>query len=432
MYLPGYISPFSFYIPFMKLDHTLTERFLRYVKIDTEADPFSRTSPSSEKQKDLSKLLVAELKAIGITNIYTDSHGYVYARIEGNSDHIIPGVCFCAHIDTAPDVTGKNVKPIVHENYQGTDIVLPDDTSQIVSPKKYKELSTKLGHDIITASGKTLLGSDDKSGVAVIMDVAYQLMNTCSDIKRGPVTLLFTTDEEIGRGVEHVDLERINAAYGFTLDGGDIGEYSDENFSADGLKVVINGLSAHPGYAKGKMEHSMKIAAKVIAALPEDTLCPEATDMKQGFVHPSHIEGGLEQTTIEFIIRDFDTTQLDNYVSVIEDTVKEVLKQYPRSSYTMERETQYRNMNDVVKEHPYIKDIVIKAMQNAQVEPNIVPIRGGTDGAGMSMLGLPFPNLFAGEHGVHSRTEWTSVQDMEKSVETVLNIIFLHAQSHMI
>ncbi len=415
----------------MKLDHTLKERFLRYVQIDTEADPFSTTSPSSEKQKDLSKLLVAELEAIGVTDIYSDSHGYVYAKIKGNTSHEIPAICFCAHIDTAPDVTGKDVKPIVHENYQGTDIVLPDDPSQVVSPKKYAELSNKIGHDIITASGKTLLGSDDKSGVAVIMDVAYQLINSCSDKERGPVTLLFTTDEEIGRGVEHVDLKRINAAYGFTLDGGDIGEYSDENFSADGLKIIIDGLSAHPGYAKGKMEHSMKIAAKILAALPEDTLCPEATDAKQGFVHPSDIEGGLEQTTIEFIIRDFETAKLDDHVALIENTVQEVLKQYPRSSYTLERQTQYRNMNDVVSQHSYIKDIVIDAMNIAQIEPNIVPIRGGTDGAGMSMLGLPCPNLFTGEHGVHSRTEWTSVQDMEKAVETVLNIIFLHAEKHL-
>lgn len=431
MYLPGYISPFFFYIPIMKLDHTLKERFLRYVKIDTEADPFSNSSPSSEKQKDLSAVLVAELKDIGITNIYNDSNGYVYATIDGNTSHDIPGLCFCAHIDTAPDVTGKNVKPLIHKNYQGEDILLPDDPSQIVSPKKYPELANKHGHDIITASGKTLLGSDDKSGVAVIMDVAYQLIHTSPDVERGPVTLLFTTDEEIGRGVVHVDLKRINAAYGFTLDGGDVGDYSDENFSADGLTVVINGLSAHTGYAKGKMEHSMKIAAKIIAALPEDTLCPEATEDKQGFIHPSLIVGGLEQTTIEFIIRDFVTSNLDSHVALIEDTIKEILQSYPRSSYTMKRETQYRNMNEVVTQHPHIKDIVVRAMEKAKIEPKIDRIRGGTDGAELSMLGLPCPNLFAGEHGVHSRTEWTSVQDMEKSVETVMHIIFLHAKKHM-
>ncbi len=431
-YVPARVHvPFFFYIPSMKLVHTLKERFIRYVQIDTEADPFSTTTPSSEKQKDLSNLLVDELKEIGVSDVHTDDHGYVYATIEGNTNRPIPGLCFCAHIDTAPDVTGKDVKPIVHQNYAGNDLHLPDDTSQVVGPSKYPELQNKIGHDIITASGKTLLGSDDKSGVAVIMDVAYQLKHTCTEIERGPITILFTTDEEVGRGVAHVNMAKLNAAYGFTLDGGDIGQYSDENFSADGLKVIIDGLSAHPGMAKGRMEHSMKIAAKIIAALPEDKLSPETTQDKEGFIHPSHIEGGLEQTTIEFLIRDFVTQNLDKHVQLVEDTVKSVLEYYPRSSYKMERTAQYRNMGNIVKQHPQIKEVVLEAMSRAKIEPKLISIRGGTDGADLSEKGLPCPNLFAGEHGVHSRTEWTTVQDMEKSVETVLNIIFIHAEKHV-
>ena len=431
-YVPARVHvPFFFYISFMKLVHTLKERFIRYVQIDTEADPFSTTTPSSEKQKNLSTLLVSELKELGLSSVETDEHGYVYATIEGNTNRPISGLCFCAHIDTAPDVTGKDVKPIVHHNYTGNDIQLPDDNTQIVGPGKYPELLNKIGQDIITASGKTLLGSDDKSGVAVIMDVAYQLMHTCPEVERGPITLLFTTDEEIGRGVDHVDLNKVNAEYGFTLDGGDVGEYSDENFSADGLKVVVEGLSAHPGMAKGKMEHSMKIASKIIAALPENKLSPESTENKEGFIHPSHIEGGLEQTTIEFLIRDFVTENLDKHVQLVEETVKSVLEGYPRSSYKMERAKQYRNMGNVVKQYPHIKEVVLEAMSRANVKPNLVSIRGGTDGADLSHKGLPCPNLFTGEHGVHSRTEWTSVQDMEKAVETVLNIIFVHAEKHV-
>jgi len=429
VHVPFFFAPT--YLVSMNLTHTLTERFLKYVQIDTESDPFSKTSPSSEKQKDLSRVLVEELHDMGIPNARMTEHGYVYAHIPGNVNDKIPGIFFCAHVDTAPDVTGKNVEPIVWKNYQGQDLVLPDDPEQIIGPLKYPQLLNKIGHDIRSASGTTLLGSDDKSGVAIIMDSAFQLMNQFSEMERGPVSILFTTDEEVGAGVDHVDIEALNASYGFTLDGGDIGDYADENFSADGLTITIYGVSAHAGYAKGKMQHSMKIAAKLLDALPTDTLCPEATSDKEGFVHPSHIEGGLEKSTLKFIIRDFDTAKLDDHVDLVEKTLKQIMVDYPQSSYELKREKQYRNMKDVVSAHPHIRKIALEAIQKAGIDAKPKAIRGGTDGAVLSELGMPCPNLFAGEQGIHSRTEWTSIQDMKKSVETVLHIIQLNAEQFL-
>ncbi len=412
----------------MKLQHTLKDRFLRYVQIDTEADPFSTTSPSTEKQKNLSRLLVEELQAMGVKDAYTNEYGYVYATIPANTDKEIEGVFFCAHVDTAPDVTGKDVKPIVHENYQGQDIVLPDDTSQVITPQKYPQLNQKIGHDIITASGTTLLGSDDKSGVAIIMDAMYQLMHTAKDIEHGPVSALFTTDEEIGRGVVHVDTSLIPATFGYTLDGGDIGDYADANFSADGAVLTIHGVSAHPGYAKGKMEHSMKIAGRILAALPTDELCPESTAGMQGFVHPGHIEGGLEKTVIKFILRDFETAKLKDRADLIRSITEKVLEDFPGSSYELEVKEQYRNMKDVIDQYPYITDLALQAMKEANVTAKPKAIRGGTDGAVLSHRGLPCPNIFAAEQAIHSRHEWTSVQDMEKAVETILHIVRLNGE----
>lgn len=411
----------------MKLNYTLLERFLRYVQIDTEADPFSDTSPSSEKQKNLSNLLVKELHDMGLSNAFTNEFGYVYATIPSNSKKKIDGIFFCSHIDTAPDVTGKNVRPILHKNYQGQDIILPDDKSQIISPKKYPQLLDKLGHDIITASGLTLLGSDDKSGVAIIMDAMFQLLHLGSKIEHGDVSVLFTTDEEIGRGVKNVDTDLIPAKFGFTLDGGDLGDYADENFSADGAVLTINGVSAHPGYAKGKMEHSMKIAAAIIDQLPKNALCPEVTSGKEGFIHPGHIEGGLEKTTVSFILRDFETSKLAERAQLIRDTAEQVLKNYPGSTYTLDVKEQYRNMKDVIDNFPFISKLALDAMKAADIIPKPKAIRGGTDGAVLSHRGLPCPNIFAAEQAIHSRHEWTSVQDMQKAVDTILHIIRLNA-----
>lgn len=408
------------------MKYTVKDRFLKYVKIDTQADPYSETSPSSEKQKDLTKVMMDELAAMGI-EAETNSSGYIYARIPSNVDHDTKTVFFCAHIDTAYDCSGTDVKPIVHSNYQGQDIILPDDKSQIITPSKYPYLNGKIGHDIITASGLTLLGSDDKSGLAIIMDAAYQLVNN-PEIKHGDVSLFFTTDEEIGRGTANVDLDKINADFGYTLDGGERGHFEAENFSADAVKIHIKGVSAHPGYAKGKMENAIKIAAAIVDRLPKNHLSPETTTDKEGFVHPSRVSAALEEATLEFIIRSFNTDDLAVYEKMIEDIVISVLHDYPGSSYEFTVKEQYRNMKDVLDKHPYVEEYALKAMDRVGVVKHPGSIRGGTDGAMLSHMGLPCPNLFAAEQAIHSKHEWTSVQDMQAAVDTVVEICKITAE----
>lgn len=403
------------------MNHTVKDRFLKYVQIDTQADPHSDTVPTSAKQLNLAKELSKELDAMGIENEMT-KEGYVYATIPSNSPKTkVPTVFFCSHMDTAPDCSGTNVKPIVHPNYQGGDITLPDDPSQIITVEKFPELIDKIGQDIITASGHTLLGADDKSGVACIMDAAYQLVNN-PDLIHGPVKLFFTIDEEVGKGVENADLEKLGADFGYTLDSGNIGSFEYENFSANGFKIHITGASAHPGYAKGKMESAIKIAGEIISKLPADKLSPESTSDMEGFVHPTGITGKLEEATISFIIRDFDTAKLAEHEALLEDITKEVMSKYPRSKYKVESTEQYRNMRDVIDNHMYIVDYAVEAMENLGLPTKIGPIRGGTDGALLSHRGLPCPNLFSGQHGIHSKLEWTTVQEMEASVRTVLEI----------
>jgi len=348
--------------------------------------------------------------------------GYIYATIPSNSPKSkVPTIFFCSHVDTAPDCSGTNVKPIVHNNYQGGSITLPDDPAQVITEDKFPELKEKYGHDLITASGLTLLGADDKSGVASIMDAAYQLVNN-PDIIHGKVMLYFTTDEEIGRGVKHVDLDKLNADFGYTLDSGNIGNFEYENFSANSFKIKITGSSAHPGYAKGKMESAIKIAGEIIAKLPKDTLSPESTSDMQGFVHPTKVEGQLEEATISFIIRDFKTDLLAAHEAVLENITKEVLSNYPRSKYECSSTEQYRNMRDVIDNHMYIVDYAEEAMKNLDIPYHLGPIRGGTDGAVLSHKGLPCPNLFSGQHGIHSKLEWTTVQEMQAAVDTIIEI----------
>ncbi len=402
-------------------NYTVKDRFLKYVQIDTQADPYSDQVPSTAKQLNLSRELSKELEAMGITHELS-AEGYIYATIPSNSSkENVPTIFFCSHVDTAPDCSGTNVKPIVHENYQGGDIKLPDDLDQVITVDKFPELKDKHGHDIITASGNTLLGADDKSGVASIMDAAYQLVNN-PEFLHGEVKLFFTTDEEIGRGVKHADLDKIGADFGYTLDSGNIGNFEYENFSANGFKIKITGVSAHPGYAKGKMESAIKIAGEIIAALPKDRLCPEATSDKQGFVHPTKVEGQLEEATISFIIRDFDTANLAKHEQELEELTKEVLKNYPRSKYECISTKQYRNMREVIDNHMHIVEYAEEAMKNLNLPYHLGPIRGGTDGAVLSHKGLPCPNLFSGQHGIHSKLEWTTVQEMQAAVDTIIEI----------
>lgn len=398
------------------------ERFLKYVQIDTQSDPNSTEFPSTAKQKNLGKLLVEELHELGISNAHMDSNGYVYANIPGNTKIPMPGIFFCSHMDTSPDCSGKNVKPIVHENYQGQDLVLPDDPKVIIKMSEHPDLAEQIGNDIITASGKTLLGADNKAGIAEIMD-AVAFIQQHPEIPHVPITVVFTPDEEVGRGTDHIDLTKINASFGYTLDGEKRGHLENETFSADGAKLEIFGVSQHPGFAKGRMESALKIAAEIICQLPGNGLSPETTEEKVGFIHPVDISGSVEEANIEFILRDFDKNKLKDYGRLIEETTQKVLNNYPRSTYRYTQTEQYRNMNEVLKDRPEIIELAINAMKKAGLEPELRSIRGGTDGSRLTFMGLPCPNLFAGEHAFHSKQEWVSVQDMEKATETVIRIV---------
>lgn len=408
--------------------YSVEERFVRYVQVDTTADPLSTSFPSSEKQKNLSRMLVEELKAIGIADAATDEWGYVYATIPATSTREnIPTICFCSHMDTAPDCSGTDVKPIIHRKYDGKPIVLPDDPSQVITVEGHPYLQEKIGDDIITASGTTLLGADDKAGVAIIMDLAAQLMNK-PHIPHGKIRILFTPDEEVGRGVEQLDMERLNADYGYTLDGGELGSIEDETFSADSMTFRITGISAHPGYAKGKMVHAAKVAGAFLAALPLDEWCPEATSGREGFVHPVAINGGLEEATVSFIVRDHDTTKLAAHESRLKGIMDSVIARFPGATYTSSVSEQYRNMKEILREVPFVTDYAIKAMEKAGIVPQPTIIRGGTDGSRMSFMGLPCPNIFTGEMGIHSRQEYVSIQDMQLAVDTLIELVQIWEQ----
>jgi len=403
------------------LNYKVTERFLRYVIIDTQSDPASTSYPSTEKQKNLGKLLVKELLEIGVSDAHLDEYGYVYATMPSNTDKAdVPVICFCSHVDTSPDCSGEGVKPIIHKNYNGEDLVLPDDNTQVLKMSEHPDLKNQIGNDIVTASGTTLLGADNKAGVAEIMDACYQLINH-PEIKHGKVRILFTPDEEIGRGVDKVDIEKLGAYAGYTIDGESAGNMENETFSADGAKLTINGISAHPGFAKGNMESAIKIAGKIVAKLPL-SLSPEGTELMQGFVHPVGIAGHVEQATVDFIIRDFEEEKLQQHADVIRQIAIEVLKDYPNSSYQLQVKPQYRNMKNVLAQHPEIVEYGMEAIRRAGMEAKMCSIRGGTDGSRLSFMGLPCPNIFAGEHAFHGKQEWVSVQDMQKAVDTILHL----------
>jgi tripeptide aminopeptidase len=410
----------------MALDfkHNVTERFLRYVVIDTQSDPSSPTYPSTDKQKNLGRLLAAELKALGLTDAHLDEHGYVYATIPANTPKKVPVICFCSHMDTSPDCSGANVRPQIVKDYRGGDIVLPADPAQIIRVAEHPDLANQIGHDIVTTDGTTLLGADNKAGIAEIMDAAEFLVRN-PQIKHGTIKILFTPDEEIGRGVDKVDLKRLGADFGYTMDGEDAGSIEDETFSADGATVTIQGVSAHPGFAKGRMEHAIKIAAAIVDRLPKDTCSPETTEGREGFLHPTGIEGALEQATIDLIVRDFTEQGLKQKEALLESIVADVMKDYPRSSYKIEITQQYRNMKEVIDRHPEIVDYAVEAIRRAGLKPEKSSIRGGTDGSRLSFMGLPCPNIFAGEHAFHSRLEWVSRQDMEKAAETIVHLAMI-------
>jgi len=406
---------------FFNYSFSVKERLLRYVQIDTQSDPQSDSFPSTEKQKDLGRLLVTELHQIGINDAAIDEFGYVYATIPSNSDKPVPVICFCAHMDTAPDCSGTGVKPIVHEDYDGSDIVLPDDNSQVISVEEHPYLSERIGDDIITASGTTLLGADDKAGVAVIMDMAQYLMSH-PEVKHGTIRILFTPDEEVGRGVDKVDLSKLGASVAYTLDGGERGSLEDENFSADGMTITFHGISAHPGTAKDKMVNAIKVASFFIDSFPKDELSPESTEDRYGFVHPLRFEGGVEKVTLQFILRDFFTNKLQAYESYMKDKIDDALVAFPGAKAEYEVKEQYRNMKEVLDQHPDIVAFAREAIERSGCEVRTAGIRGGTDGARLSFLGLPCPNIFTGEMALHGKHEYVSVQDMQRAVETVVHL----------
>ena len=405
----------------------LESRFCNYVKIDTQSDPESTTFPSTEKQKDLSRLLVKELLEMGLEDAHLDEFGYVYATLKSNVDGNVPTICFCSHVDTSPDCTGANVKPIIHHNYQGQDIVLPDDHSQVIRPSEHPYLLERIGDDIITASGKTLLGADDKAGVAIIMDYV-QHMAKHPELPHGDIKILFTPDEEIGHGVDYVNIEKLGADYGYTLDAGERGCYEDETFSADGATVNFYGISAHPGYAKDKLVNALKIAGDFLNRLPKDTFSPETTSGREGFVHPVTMGGGAEHAYVKFIVRDFSTPKLAEYEAKLKSIMDATVADYPSATADMQVSEQYRNMKEVVQLTPEISEFAIKAIEMAGIKPQLTSARGGTDGSRLSFMGLPCPNIFTGEMAFHGKHEYVSVQDMEKASEVLVHLSALWAQ----
>lgn len=399
---------------------TVLDRFLRYVQIDTQSDPTSPTQPSTEKQKTLSRLLVNELLAIGFADAEMDSNGYVYATVPANTDKDVPVICFCSHVDTAPDFSGTGVKPQIIKNYAGGDITLVGDKSRVIRVAEHPELNSQIGNDLITTDGTTLLGADDKAGVAEIVTAAEILLKDKS-IPHGAIKLLFTPDEEIGRGVDKVDLKKLGARFAYTMDGETAGTIEDETFSADGLEISITGVAMHPGFAKGRMENAIKIAGEIIARLPHD-VSPEGTEGREGFVHPVGVTGSMEKATISMIVRDFTVTGLHEKEAMVDEIAKAVIANYPGSSYRIAVKEQYRNMKEVLDKNPEIVEFAVEAIRRAGMEPVRGSIRGGTDGSRLSFMGLPTANIFAGGHAFHSPLEWISRQDMEKAVSTIVEL----------
>jgi tripeptide aminopeptidase len=404
-----------------KYKFTCVDRFLNYVKYDTQSDDDSTSFPSTEKQKILSKDLAAELKKMGLKDAHMDEFGYVMATLPSNTNKDVPAIGFIAHVDTSPAVTGAGVNPVIHKNYKGGDIKLPKDSTQVILASENPDLKNMIGYDIITTDGTTLLGADNKSGVAEIMDaVNYWL--THPEVKHGPIKICFTPDEEVGRGTEKFDVGKYGAKYAYTIDGQSRGEVESETFSADAVTIKIHGKNIHPGYAKGIMVNAIRVASEFMESLPKDRLSPETTDKREGYVHCVEFKGNEELATLKFIIRDFETPKLKEYETILKDLAEKTVKKYPAAKLDFEITEQYRNMKEILDKHPQVADYAIQAMRNLNIEPIMNPIRGGTDGSRLSFMGLPCPNIFAGEHSFHSKLEWVAIQDMEVAVKVIIEI----------
>lgn len=400
---------------------TCVERFLRYVKIDTQSDEESTTFPSDPKQLELSKILVEELKEIGLSDAHMDENGYVIATLPSNTEKDVTTIGFIAHVDTSPAVTGKDVNPIIHKNYHGGDIVLPKDTTKIIKAASNPELADMIGFDIITTDGTTLLGADDKAGVAEIMDAMNYLV-THPEIKHGTIKICFTPDEEVGRGAEKFNVEKFGAKYAYTIDGSTRGEVETETFSADAVVIKFNGINVHPGYAKGKMVNSLKIASHFMMSLPKDRLSPETTEGREGYVHCVAINGNEELTTLKFIIRDFIDSKLKELEDFLKGLVDKAVEAFPGATADFEVIEQYRNMKNILNEHPQVEEFALEALSRLDIKPIQSAIRGGTDGSRLSFMGLPTPNLFAGGHNFHANTEYVAIQDMEMATKMIATI----------
>jgi tripeptide aminopeptidase len=407
---------------FKDYKYTCVDRFMRYVQVDTQSNPQSNQSPSTEKQKKLSKLLVEELLAMGISDATLDEFGYIYATIPSNTDKKVPVICFCSHVDTAPDCSGTDVKPILHNNYDGKDITLPDDTTQVLTVDEFKYLKEHVSDSIITASGNTLLGADDKAGVAEIMDMANFII-THPQVKHGTIRLLFTPDEEIGKGTANLDMKKLAANFGYTLDGGELGTLEDETFSADGATITVHGVIAHPGYAKDTLVNALKIVGEILAELPTNEFSPETTEKRDGFVHPVRVEGLAEKASIEFIVRDFTREGLKANAERLQKIAEGVLKKHPKARMEFKVTEQYRNMKEVLDQYPQVAKYAEEAYKRSGLKVRKQSIRGGTDGSRLSFMGLPCPNLFTGMQGIHSKKEWIGVRDMKKAVEVMVNLV---------
>ncbi len=399
---------------------TCVDRFLKYVKYDTQSDEESESFPSSEKQKILSQDLANGLKEMGLEDAHMDEWGYVMATLPSNTDKEVDPIAFIAHVDTSPAVTGKDVNPVIRKNYQGGDIKL-ENGGWVIKESENPDLKNMKGFDIITTDGTTLLGADNKAGVAEIMDaVAYLLAHP--EVKHGPVKICFTPDEETGRGTEKIDLDKLGAKYAYTVDGSSRGEVEIETFSADAVNINIIGKNIHPGYAKGIMVNSMKVAAHFIDNLPKDKLSPETTEKREGYFHPVAMKGNEEKTTIKFIIRDFNTSNLKKFEDLLKSIAEESVAKFPGAKLEFEVIEQYRNMKEVLDNHPQVYEYAFESMKNLDIELITHPIRGGTDGSRLSFMGLPTPNIFAGEHSFHSQLEWVAIQDMEMAVKVIVEI----------
>ena len=399
---------------------TCVDRFLKYVKYDTQSDEESTSFPSSEKQKILSKDLAEELKALGLKDAHMDEWGYVMATLPSNTNKKVDPIAFIAHVDTSPAVTGKDVNPVIRQNYQGGDIKL-ENGGWVITVNDNPDLKNMIGFDIITTDGSTLLGADNKAGVAEIVDAVNYLL-THPEVKHGDIKICFTPDEEVGRGTEKIDLKKLGAKYAYTIDGSSRGELETETFSADAVVIKFFGKNIHPGYAKNVMINSIKIASLFIDSLPKDGLSPETTDGREGYVHCGSFNGNEELTTLKFIIRSFETPKLKEYEEFLKKLAEETVEKFPGARMEFQVIEQYRNMKEVLDKHPHVTEYAVEAMNRLGIKPIMHPIRGGTDGSRLSFMGLPTPNIFAGEHSFHSQLEWVAIQDMEMAVKTIVEV----------